>query len=227
MKTNRYALLLSVFCIVAACCGSTFAEHPDSSTWPTLFDQELSDTIAPPGVWSWTDGVLTATEDQALWTKKSYDNFVIDLEFKTASGTNSGVIVYCSNMKQWIPNSVEVQIADDFAEKWAKSPKSWQCGAIFGHVGPSKRAVKKPGEWNHFTVTCKDKSIAVILNGVAVTKINMNDYTSAKKNPDGTDIPPWLSNPLAKLPTKGHIGLQGKHAGAPIFFRNIKIKVLK
>jgi hypothetical protein len=29
------------------------------------------------------------------------------------------------------------------------------------------------------------------------------------------------------LPTRGFIGLQGKHAGAPIYFRNIKIKELK
>jgi hypothetical protein len=29
---------------------------------------------------------------------------------------------------------------------------------------------------------------------------------------------------MAELPTKGRIGLQGKHAGAPIYFRNVKIK---
>jgi len=26
------------------------------------------------------------------------------------------------------------------------------------------------------------------------------------------------------LPTHGRVGLQGKHAGAPIYFRNVKIK---
>ena len=44
---------------------------------------------------------------------------------------------------------------------------------------------------------------------------------------DGSEIPSWLSKPLADLPTQGHIGFQGKHAGAPIYFRNIKIKELK
>jgi hypothetical protein len=29
---------------------------------------------------------------------------------------------------------------------------------------------------------------------------------------------------MAELVNKGHIGLQGKHGGAPIFFRNMKIK---
>lgn len=200
--------------------------HPDSADWPALFADNLSDAIYPAGVWSVTDGVLTATEDQCIWTKKVYDDFVLDLEFKTADGTNSGVIVYASETKNWIPNSVEIQIADDFASKWAKAPKTWQCGAIFGRLAASKSAVKKPGEWNRMTVTCKGPMIWVMLNGQQVTELDMRKWTSAKKNPDGSDIPPWLSKPLSELGTKGRIGLQGKHAGAPIYFRNLRIKSL-
>lgn len=200
--------------------------HPNVSQWQDLFAADLSDATYPDGVWTFEDGVLTASEDQVIWTKKDYDNFIIDLEFKTEDGTNSGVIVYCTNMENWIPNSVEVQIADDFSEKWAKSPKTWQCGAIFGHLAASKSMVKKPGQWNRFTITCKDKMIYVMLNSLMVTEMNMDLWTSATKNPDGTDIPSWLSTPFAELPTHGNIGLQGKHAGAPIFFRNMKIKEL-
>jgi hypothetical protein len=68
--------------------------------------------------------------------------------------------------------------------------------------------------------------IYVAINGELVTEMDMRKWTSATTNPDGSEIPPWLSKPLAELPTKGHVGLQGKHAGAPIFFRNIKIKPL-
>jgi len=66
--------------------------------------------------------------------------------------------------------------------------------------------------------------ISVVLNGQLVTDIDMKKWTSATKNPDGSEIPAWLSKPMAELPTKGRIGLQGKHAGAPIYFRNVKIK---
>lgn len=66
--------------------------------------------------------------------------------------------------------------------------------------------------------------ITVVLNGEKVTEMDMLKWTSAKTNPDGSEIPTWLSNPLAGLQTRGRIGLQGKHAGAPIYFRNIKIK---
>ncbi len=42
-------------------------------------------------------------------------------------------------------------------------------------------------------------------------------------------IPEWLldpNRPVADMPTSGQIGLQGKHGGAPIFFRHIKFKAL-
>lgn len=201
--------------------------HPDSSQWQDLFAADLSDAIAPEGVWSFKDGVLTATEDQCIWTKDQYTDFILDLEFKNAEGTNSGVVVRCSDLKNWIPNSVEIQICDDFSEKWAKMPATWHCGAIFGHLAPSKSTVKKPGEWNRMTITCKGPIIEVVLNGELVTRMDMRKWTSAKTNPDGSEIPAWLSRPLAELPLKGHIGLQGKHADAPIYFRNIKIKRLE
>ncbi len=213
--------------------GSAFAQapegHPDTSEagWTSLFEPDLSNAIRPDGVWTVEDGVLTASEDQAIWTEKEYDDFILDLEFKTAPGTNSGVIIHASNIDNWIPNSVEIQIADDYAEEWAKSPKTWQAGAIFGHLAPTKSMVKEPGEWNRFTITAKDKMIWVTLNGETVAEMDMDQWTSAKTNPDGSEIPSWLSTPFAELPTEGRIGLQGKHAGAPIWFRNIKIKELE
>lgn len=201
--------------------------HPDVSSWDNLFAKDLSNAIYPKGIWTFNDGILTASEDKAIWSEKDYDNFIVDLEFKTEDGTNSGVIVYCSDMKNWIPNSIEIQIADDFAEKWADSPATWHCGAVFGHLAPTKSMVKKPGEWNRFTISCIDKMIYVMLNGEQVVKMNMDEWTNNKTNPDGSEIPSWLSKPLTDLPTHGHIGFQGKHAGAPIYFRNIKIKEIK
>ena len=233
MKTLRIslgALVLGLF-VLAACSPpkepAAPPAHPDVSGWANLFATDLSDAEFPAGVWTVADGVLTASEDQAIWTVRDYENFIVDLEFRTAPGTNSGVIVYCSDIANWIPNSVEIQIADDFAEEWAKEPATWHCGAIFGHLAPTKSVVRKPGEWNRYTITCLGKRITVVLNGERVTEMDMGLWTSAKTNPDGSEIPAWLSRPFAELATKGRIGFQGKHAGAPIFFRNIKIKEIK
>jgi hypothetical protein len=199
----------------------------NNEKWQDLFKPDLSNAIYPAGVWSMQVGILTASEDKNIWTEKQYENFVLDLEFKNAPGTNSGVFVYGSELRHPTPNSIEVQICDDFAKVWADKPASWRCGAIFGRLAPTKSVVKKPGEWNHMTVTCRGPIISVVLNGEKINEIDLRKWTSATKNPDGSDIPPWLSRPAAELPTKGHIGLQGKHAGAPIFFRNIKIKSLE
>ena len=227
------------FCFLLLACNT---EKPESETtdtsatdeaaapendWAMLFEADLSNADFPEGIWTVENGELTASEDQAIWTKTEYDNFVLDLEFKNAEGTNSGVIVYCSDKENWIPNSVEIQIADDYAKKWAESPKDWQCGAIFGHLPASEqKVVKMPGEWNHYTITCVDQNIKVELNGKEVSNMDMSLWTSATTNPDGSPIPEWLSTPFASLATKGYIGLQGKHAGAPVWFRNIRIKEL-
>ncbi len=195
--------------------------------WDYLFEYDLSNAYYTKGVWSYEGGILTATKDKNIWTKKQYKDFMLDLEFKTAPGTNSGVIVHCSDANRWIPNSVEIQIADDFSERWAKADKTWQCAAIFGHLAATKSMVKKPGQWNRMLVTCKGKMIHVTLNGEEVTVMDMSKWTSAKKNPNGSAIPRWLNKPKADLPLKGRIGFQGKHAGAPIYFRNIKVKELR
>ena len=222
---------LSLLCSVASLCSASAAEpltHPDTqgAEWKPLFAVDLSNAIKPADVWTVEDGVLTASKDQAIWTEDSYGDAIIDLEFKTAEGTNSGVIVYASDIQQWIPNSVEIQIADDFAAEWQAKPRTWQCAAIFGRLAARRSVVRKPGEWNHMTIFCKGKQIDVVLNGEHVTSLDMNLWTSAQKNPDGSDIPKWLSRPLAEFEPKGRIGLQGKHAGALIWFRNLKIKPL-
>ncbi len=230
-KKIGVGLAVSWIFLWASGCGQEVevppTKHPDITAWRNLFAADLSDAIYPEGVWSFEGGILTASEDQAVWSRKDYDNFILDLEFKTAPGTNSGVIVYCNDMEDWIPNSVEIQIADDYAEKWASAPATWHCGAVFGHLAPARSLVKEPGQWNRFTITCADNKIYVLLNGEQVSELDMSLYTSAETNPDGSEIPAWLSRPLSELATHGRIGLQGKHAGAPIYFRNVKIKELE
>ncbi|MFA5263423.1 MAG: family 16 glycoside hydrolase [Opitutaceae bacterium] len=76
------------------------------------------------------------------------------------------------------------------------------------------------------TKNCRGPLIEVALNGEPVTQADLRQHTSNKKNPDGSEIPAWLSTPLAELATKGRIGLQGMHGAASIFFRNLRIKEL-
>jgi len=200
--------------------------HPDSSKWQDLIAPDLSNADFTAGVWYIENGAFTANKDETIWSKKDWENFCIDLEFQPDENANSGVVIYCTDTKNWIPNSVEVQILDDSGSKWKSANPTWKCGAIFGRLAASKSMVRKPGEWNRMTIWAKGQMIYVMLNGELVTECDMSKWTDGKKNPDGTAIPSWLPKPLATLPTKGRIGLQGKHGGALIHFRNVKIKQL-
>jgi len=224
--------IIILFLLISGCITSysqftlPLQNHPDTKSWADLFKQDLSNAEYSPGVWTCTDGVYTADQDEIIFSQKEYENFMLDLEFNMEPGANSGVVVYCTDKKNWIPHSVEIQIADDSHEKWSGSPGTWQCGAVFGHLAPSAKVAKKPGEWNRMTIACKGKMISVVLNGTPVISMDMSLWTSAKTNPDGSEIPSWLSTPFSELATKGLVGLQGKHAGAKVYFRNVKIKSL-
>jgi len=201
-------------------------DHPKTNGWDDLFNEELSDADFSPGIWTSDNGVISADEDKMIFSKVEYENFVLDLEFKMDSGANSGVVVYCTDKKNWIPHSIEIQISDNTYEKFDIWPANWRCGSVFGHLAPSEKVEGKPGEWTHMTIACKGQMIYVVLNGRPVITMDMAKWTIATINPDGSEIPSWLSTPLSDLETHGYIGLQGKHAGAKTYFRNLKIKNL-
>lgn len=218
---------IMMYILCCACIGALSSCQAKKAV--PLFTADLSNAEYNKSVWSVDrDGVITAAADDAIWTTSQYENFELTLDFKNDHCTNSGVIIYCTDRRDWIPNSVEVQIADDHCPKWADTRSDFRCGAIFGHLGPSSppELVKKPGEWNKMKVIAKGKNIVVELNGETITNMDMNRWTSGSVNPDGSEIPSWLPTPFAELPTKGYIGFQGKHGDATIWFRNIKIKEL-
>jgi len=214
---KKYFVIFLLFCSV-----SSFAQKE----WKPLFKPDLSNALDKSGVWSFDNEVLTASKDACIFTKEEYANFEIDLEFKNEKGTNSGVIVYCTNRKKWIPNSVEIQISDDNYYKKKDWAPNWMCGGIFGHLPPKEHLVKDAGEWNHMNIRCEGQHIVVRLNGKVSADMDMSLWTDGKKNPDGSEIPSWLPTPFAELPTKGYIGFQGKHGEANIYFRNIRIAEL-
>lgn len=225
MKRSPYVFFLLFLCFFQT--EITRSQNSDKPEWRPLFGKNLNEAIYDNNCWKMEGNVLTASEDKVIWAKGVYENYVLNLEFKTENGTNSGVIVYCNNTDNWIPNSVEIQIADDYSEKWGKERKDFQCGAIFGHLpAVEQKVVKKPGEWNKLQITCKGPNIDVELNGKLVTQMDMRKWTSGITNLDGSSIPEWLPNPLAQLATKGAVGLQGKHADASVWFRNIMIREL-
>ena len=200
--------------------------HPDSSGWPHLLADDLSNADFPPGIWSMKDGILTATKDINLWTKAEYGDCVIDLEFRLDSGTNSGLFLYNSDPTNWMPTTVEIQILDDLGKEWRNIPANWRCGGFFGHLAPRASLAKEPGAWNRMTTACRGSQITTLSNGALASDVDLDAWTDGKRNPDGSEIPQWLQGqPWATLPHHGRIGLQGRHADAGIAFRSLRIQV--
>lgn len=198
--------------------------HPDSSAWNDLLVSDLTNMRVPGAIWSYRDGILTSTEDQNIWTKATHGDCVLDFEFRFEPGANSGVFLYNGDETNWMPASIEIQICDDRAKQWQEKPANWRCGAFFGHQSASKSNVKPAGEWNRMTLTAQGPKITVVLNGEVVNEIDLTQWKDGKLNPDGPEMPKWLQGkPWAEMPTKGRIGFQGRHAGAGIEFRNVKL----
>ena len=63
--------------VCAACPASV---HPDSRNWSSLFNLDLTNAVFTKGVWYIDDKAnLTANKDEAIWTPRDYENFVLDL----------------------------------------------------------------------------------------------------------------------------------------------------
>ena len=220
-RMMKKTMMVAAAAALCGCCCEKWTEPMASAgALESKFDFEA-------GVWHEVEpGVITAEKDSAIWLKGEYENFVLDFDYKLDPAANSGVVIYCSDLKNWIPNSIEVQLLDDYADKWKNDPPRLRNAGLYGHCGPEKSVGKPAGEWNHMTITAQGKKVKVVCNEVVTVDEDISRYTSAKVNPDGTPIQPWLSKPLATLPTKGGIGFQGKHGGARPYFRNIRIRGL-
>lgn len=194
--------------------------HPDTTGWKDLFAPDLSNAILSPGEWLFEQGEIYAKKRESIWTRESYTNFVLDLEFKTDKGANSGVFLRSGNIRDLL-SALEIQVHEN-----TDGHNCGMVGALYGAKAPSKSVGKPAGEWNHFTITCQDSRLWLIFNGEEVLNLDLNDCKEARKNPDGTSN--GFRQALKDFPRQGPIGLQGMigKTGAAVRYRNLKIKVL-
>jgi sugar phosphate isomerase/epimerase len=185
--------------------------------WRDLFADDLSNCTYKQGSWAMADGVLTRNGGGDIWTKETFGDFVLDLEFKTANGSNSGVFIRTGDIADFVQTGIEVQIHET-----TDGTTRGACGAIYDCLAPTKNTVKKAGEWNHYTITCKANKIYVVLNGEQIIDMDLDLWTEPHKNPDGSKNK--FRTAFKDMPRKGHIGLQDH--GDPVWFRNVKIKPL-
>ena len=216
MKRSLALKSLLTAALLSFCAASTQIFAADAKD---LFAKDLSDAINGEH-WKWENGELVAKDHETLWTKESYANFVLDLDFKVAKESNSGVFLRSANMKD-VLGALEIQVHEG-----ADGSKYGMVGALYDAMPPKKEMAKPVGEWNHFTITCKDSLVLVVFNGEEVIHADLNDWPEKGKNPDGT--PNKFRIPLKEFARKGPLGLQGLHgkAQSPVWYRNLKIQSL-
>lgn len=182
--------------------------------------KDLTGWLCPPDSWAVKDGILTRKGGDTIWSQQQYEDFILDLEYKLAPNTNSGVFIRCSSIEDWLNTAIEIQVLDSYGKE---TPGKHDAGAIYDIKAPRVNAVRPPGEWNHLQVTARGSRLQVELNGIDVIDIDLDDWTEAGQNPDGT--PNKFKFAYKDLPRRGHIGLQDH--GDPVWYRNVRIKPLE
>jgi len=189
--------------------------------WRVLFDgKDLDNWMSgsggtPNANWVIENGVLTRKEGAGMiWTKERFGNFVLDLEFKTEG--NSGVFFRTDNPNDSVQTGIEMQVLNP-----VKQPGKHSCGAIYDALAPNKE-MTKGGDWNHVTITAVDNKITIVLNGERIIDMDLDKWTEANKNPDGSNNK--FRTALKDFKREGHIGFQDH--GANVWYRNVRIKAL-
>jgi len=155
-----------------------------------------------------------------LHTKEQFEHFELHVEYKTAPGVNSGIFFRWTDLDDPVNTGLEMQILDTYDQDAMTSHSS---GALYDLVAPSSNAVRPAGEWNRIRIACEGSRIELELNGTVVVEADIDEWTVAGQNPDGT--PNKFKYAWRDRPRKGYIGLQDH--GGYIEFRNVKLRELK
>jgi len=221
MKTLWLPLLALAGCASGASSGDGFV--------PLFNGKDLSGWQAAPGNgWVVEEGVLAlknredGKEHNAdyLWTKASYGDFILELEFKVPTQANSGIFLRTSDLKDPVFTGLEIQVSNSFGRP--ELSRGGTAGALYDCVAPTKNAARPAGEWNQVRITCKGSRIAVVLNGEAIVDADLDRWTEPQKNPDGSKNK--FPRAMKDFARSGYIGLQDH--GRPVWYRNIRLQPL-
>lgn len=224
--------LTSVLCVLGMMLAFTAAAaepepsglKPDADGWIHLFDGKDLNAWQKPAAdkWKVEDGVMSFQKGCGnIWTKDKFGDFIVDLEVKCAKGTNSGLFLRSAEgEKNWLHGSFEIQVSDAVAGERATGKH--ELGALYDCVAPSAAVGKPLGEWNRYVVTFKGNSLKVEVNGKVIVEADLDKWTEAGKNPDGSKNK--FKTAYKDMVKVGYFGLQDH--GAPVWYRNVKIKPL-
>lgn len=194
--------------------------------WVLLFDGTSPDGWVnggkPLAAANVRDGAIDAHKAGVYLThhREQFSDFVLSCDFKLIKGGNSGIFLRVGDQEDPVQTGLEIQLFDSAGRE---KPGKHDCGALYDAAAPAVNAAKPAGEWNHVEITARRNIVRVVLNGRPVLDADLDQWTEAGKNPDGTDNK--FKKALKDMPRKGYIGLQDHRS--PVLFKNIKLKRLE
>lgn len=161
---NTTILILLVFTFVNSCANKE-----------NLISDNLDNMIeAGDAEWNYSKGILTAKVDNGkgfIISDKSYDDFVLELDFKPDSTINSGVFIRCANQEISPFDCYEVNI-------WDLHPnQNHRTGAIVQKTTPLK-TIETIDKWNNLKIKCIDNQIKVWINDIIISDLKDDDLKS-------------------------------------------------
>lgn len=179
-------------------------------------------TEGVPAGWRVVDNALTKDASVGdLISKGEFDDFDLELEWKIGEAGNSGIFYRGTEEYDHIYWSApEYQLLDDI--KGTDNKTRLTCAGADYAVYPSPAGHLKPvGEWNSARIVANGNRVEHWLNGFKLLEYELGspDWTARVK---ASKFAAWPSYGRAR---RGHIGLQGDHAGS-LAFRNIRVRDL-
>jgi len=207
--------------------------------WQLLFDGETlngwkrfnHDTIGP--LWSVKEGAIlcdgtglgegSGIHGGSLMSTKQFGNFELVVDYKLSSGGNSGVLYHVVEAPQYkydYETGPEFQLLDDGG--WKGELKAEQKAGSYYDVYPASasKKINPAGEWNTARIVYNNGHVEHWLNGQKVVEFDeaSDDFKTRYNNSKWKEYPDWNKSKSGAITLQDH--------GAPVYFRNIKIREL-
>ena len=205
MKKNLIAIQSTIIVVMSFIVNHCYAQPVE--TWETIFDGKTLngwEQVQGNATYEVKDGMVVGTSvpdslNSFLATKKTYGDFVLELDFKVDEGLNSGIQFRSSsdkNFKNGIVHGYQVEIDPAQKELYSKEPLNYRSNGEPVPVGTEPRRwtggiyeekdrgwlndltnneearnAFKPGEWNHFRIEATGYRIYTWLNGVLASSL--------------------------------------------------------
>lgn len=167
-----------------------------------------------PAQWRARDGLLGYEPgDSWLASAATYRDFVLRLEYRTGPDSDSGIFLRSPTAGYPSFTGMEIEIKND-----QDGPLSARSNtSVYGAVAPTRNVTKPAGEWNTIEISLIGRHLTAIWNGVTIHDLDLDDPAYAGA----------MRGPLSARTREGRIGFQAHLTGAPVEFRNIRIKTVR